>query len=150
VGGLIGSSVSMTPTRFLTTANGAAPEGMALDNAPTLSATSANPTFTESSSNPASANNTPVTLISGAAASDSDSNGLLASATVAISGSFVGSGDSLFALDGAIHLTSGIFTGTNITVSETTDASGNETLTLAGADTFAHYQTVLNAIQFTS
>src|SRR5262249_25462383 len=73
-----------------------------------------------------------------------------ASATIAISGSFVGSGDSLFVLDGATHLTSGIFTGTNITVSETTDASGNQTLTLTGADTFADYQAALNAVRFTN
>ena len=64
VGGLVGSSVSMTPSHFLSTSNGAAPAGMALDNAPSLSITATNPTFTESTLNPASSHNTPLSLLS--------------------------------------------------------------------------------------
>src|SRR5262249_10009444 len=148
----VGQLSGGAPIKFLqvSDAQGLGPSQITVDNAPTLSVTSTSPTFTESASNPASTNNTPVSLISASTAFDSDSFGLLASATIAISGSFVGSGDSLFVLDGATHLTSGIFTGTNITVSETTDASGNQTLTLTGADTFADYQAALNAVRFTN
>lgn len=73
--------------------------------------------------------------------------GYLASATVAISGSFVGSGDDLFVLDGAIHRNSGVVAGTSITVARTTDGSGNQKLTLTGYDTLAHYQQVLGDVQ---
>src|ERR1019366_8106445 len=72
----------------------------------------------------------------------------LASATVAVSGSFSGSGDNLFVLDGATHLISGTFGSTNITVSETTDGNGNETLTLSGYDTITNYEAALDAVQF--
>jgi hypothetical protein len=109
------------------------PLGLAIDNAPVLSVTSANPTFTESATNPASSNNTPVTLISSSAASDSD-NTQLAGATVTISSGFF-AGDTL----------SVTVTG-NITVASNT----NGVLTLTGADTLAHYQTVLNSVKFTS
>jgi hypothetical protein len=50
--------------------------------------------------------------------------------------------DHLFVLDGSTQLTSGIFTGTSITVSYD---SGTDTLTLSGYDTIAHYNTVLSA-----
>ena len=71
----------------------------------------------------------------------------LASATVTISGGFLGSGDDLFISDGG-HKTSGTFTGTNITIALTTDGSGNQKLTLSGYDTLANYQSALNAVTF--
>ena len=69
----------------------------------------------------------------------------LASATVKLSGSFVGSGDQL-SVSGT---TSGVISGTNIAVTITIDGSGNQTLTLTGYDTIAHYQQVLADIRFT-
>src|SRR5262249_23519448 len=139
IGHLTGTTAQMTPSLFLSlgTANPQpGPEGLVVDDAPTFSATNANPTFTESASNPASTNNTPVGPSSGASASDPDSFGELASATAKItSGLFAG--DAL----SANGQSSGLVAGTNITVSYDS-ASG--TLTLTGADTFAHYQTVLN------
>ena len=153
VGNLSGIGVAPTLFETLPTYNSntinPVPDGFSLDNAPTLSLAGANPTFTESISNPASSNNTPVALTTGATVGDTD-NDKLAGATVAISGSFSGSGDSLYVLDVSTHRISGTFGGTSITVSEITDGSGNETLTLTGTDTLAHYQTVLNAVQFTS
>lgn len=69
----------------------------------------------------------------------------LASATVKLSGSFVGSGDQL-SVGGT---TSGVIGGTNITVTITIDGSGNQTLILTGYDTIAHYEQVLANIRFT-
>ena len=88
-----------------------------------------------------------IDLISAPTIADADGDHL-ASATVVISGSFAGSGDDLYVLDGAVHRTSGIFGGTNITVTRTTDGSGNQTLALTGYDTLANYQAVLNAATF--
>ena len=129
-----------TPTLFETipTYNGGttqpAPEGLGLDNAPTLTITpAASPTFTESASNPASTNNTPIALISSASAGDSDNTELL-SATVSI-GSFF-AGDKLG------------FTNNNNIVGSYNSSTG--VLTLSGLDTFAHYQTALQSVQFTS
>ncbi|MGO4831050.1 beta strand repeat-containing protein, partial [Rhizobiaceae sp. 2RAB30] len=68
----------------------------------------------------------------------------LASATVAIGGSFAGSGDQL----SVAGQTSGIIAGTNITVTITTDGSGNQTLRLSGYDTLANYQQVLGDVRF--
>ena len=91
-----------------------------------------------------------VDLISSPTITDLD-NDHLASATVQISGSFAGSGDLLFVLDGVTEKTSGTFTGIpGITIAQTTDGSGNITLTLTGYDTLANYQTVLNAVGFRS
>lgn len=72
----------------------------------------------------------------------------LASATVAVSGGFSGSGDELFVLDGVTRRSSGLVTSTNITVTRVADGSGNHTLTLSGYDTIAHYQQVLGDVQF--
>jgi hypothetical protein len=132
-----GSLSGGAPTLFTTVAPSTVemvPQGLAIDNAPTLSVTSANPTFTESVNNPASTNNTPVSLVSSATATDSDNTNLV-SATVSI-GSF--------------------FTGDQLTFSTTgTSISGNYNgatgvLTLSGVDSLAHYQTVLNSVDFTS
>ena len=90
---------------------------------------------------------TGVDLIAAPTIADAD-GAHLASAAVVISGSFAGSGDDLYVLDGAVHRTSGIFGSTNITVTRTTDGSGNQTLTLTGYDTLANYQAVLNAATF--
>ncbi|BCH33357.1 hypothetical protein MesoLjLc_52870 [Mesorhizobium sp. L-8-10] len=68
----------------------------------------------------------------------------LASATVAIGGSFAGSGDQL----SVAGQTSGLVAGTNITISITTDGSGNQTLRLSGYDTLANYQQVLGDVRF--
>jgi hypothetical protein len=75
----------------------------------------------------------------------------LAGATVQITGGTFtanetsANDDHLFVLDGAAHRTSGLFTGTNITVSFD---SASETLSLTGYDTLADYQTVLNAVHY--
>ena len=70
--------------------------------------------------------------------------GYLASATVKISGSFAGSGDQL----SVAGTTTGVISGTGITVAITTDGSGNQTLTLTGYDTIVHYQQVLGDLRF--
>src|SRR5262249_10847177 len=80
------------------------------------------------------AHNTPVGLISGASASDTD-NAKLRGAAVTI-GSFF-AGDTL----------SVSTTGTSITGSYNTSSG---VLTLSGVDTFADYQTVLASVQYTS
>jgi VCBS repeat-containing protein len=135
---LSGGNAGNQPSEFLAISdpnNGRAAKQFTLDNAPTLSVNNLNPTFTESANNPASDanNNTPVALISGATASDSD-NTALTGATVTISTGFF-AGDTL----------SVTVTG-NITVA----SNSGGTLTLTGIDTFAHYQTVLNSVHFTS
>jgi hypothetical protein len=112
-----------------------APSVTAFDDAPTLSVTSAAATFTESATNPASANNTPVTLLSGSTVGDPDGAGMAAGATVSISSGFL-TGDLL----------SVTVTGTNITV----QSNAGGVLVLTGTDTFANYQTVLNSVQYTS
>jgi hypothetical protein len=133
VGGLVGGSLSTTPMLFLSASNGAAPAGMALDNAPTLSFTSG-ATFTESTLNPAAANNTPVAAISAVSAGDSD-NSALVGATVTVGGFFVG------------DVLSAATTGTSITQSYN---STTGVLTLTGKDTLADYQSVLASLTFTS
>jgi hypothetical protein len=131
--GLSVTSVVSTINPILVANSNGSPQGLAFDDAPTLSLTTANPTFTESANNPASAHNTPVTLLSSSTITDPD-NTELTGATVAITGGFF-AGDALSAtLSG------------NITVASNT----NGVLTLTGADTLANYQTVLNSIQFTS
>ena len=131
VGSLTGTALQRSPTHFV---SGAPTEGLALDNAPTLAVTPTTPTFTESVSNPASSNNTPVTVISGATAGDSD-NTALNSATVSIGGFFAG------------DLLSASTAGTSIASSYN---SSTGVLTLSGLDTFAHYQSVLASVHFTS
>jgi hypothetical protein len=132
-----GSLSGGAPTLFTTVAPSTvemSPHGLAIDNAPTLSITSTNPTFTESVNNPASLNNTPVSLLSSATASDSD-NTHLVSATVSI-GSFF-TGDQLTFSTGGTSITGNYISATGV-------------LTFSGVDTFAHYQTVLNSVDFTS
>ena len=134
----IGSLTSTAaPSAFLQISvpvNGVAtPQGLALDNAPSLSVASALPTFTESVNNPASLNNTPVRLLTSATASDSD-NVDLASATVSIGGFFAG--DTL--------------TFSNINAVNGSYASSTGVLTFTGIDNLADYQTALASVQFTS
>jgi hypothetical protein len=134
--GLLTSTAA--PTAFLTSptfpVNGdEIPEQFSLDQQPTLSITPLNPTFTESTLNPASANNTPVTLISGAAASDPD-NSAVVSAKVTIGGFFAG--DTLS------------FSNNHSIVGSYNSSTG--VLTFSGVDTFADYQTALQSVQFTS
>jgi lipopolysaccharide export system protein LptA len=136
---LIGNlNSTAAPTAFFTLPTGGAqlqPLNLDLDNAPTLAITPvAGATFTESSLNPASSNNTPAGLISVATATDPDNTSLV-SAIVNV-GSFF-SGDTLnFST-----------AGTSITGSYN---SSSGVLTLSGVDSFAHYQTVLASVQYTS
>jgi lipopolysaccharide export system protein LptA len=133
VGGLVGGSLSTTPTHFLSVASGAAIEGMFLDNAPTLTITPTSPTFTESTLNPASAHNTPVAVLTSDVDSDSDNT----------------------KLDGATVSISGFFAGDTLTFSNNHNIVGNYNastgvLTFTGEDTFTDYQTALQSVQFTS
>ncbi|MDP3895478.1 MAG: DUF4347 domain-containing protein [Mesorhizobium sp.] len=68
----------------------------------------------------------------------------LASATLTVSGSFVGSGDQL-SISGQ---TSGLIAGTNITITITTDVNGNQKLTLSGYDTMANYEIAMSNARF--
>src|SRR5262249_23309079 len=118
------------PTAFFTLPTGQAqlgPEGLAIDNAPTLSITSLNNTFTESTSNPASSNNTPVSVISSATASDPD-NTKVVGATVSIGGFFAGD----------------VLSDTPVGAVTSSYNSSTGVLTLTGVDSFANYQSVLN------
>ncbi|HEY2134635.1 MAG TPA: DUF4347 domain-containing protein [Xanthobacteraceae bacterium] len=136
-GSLTGGTLAQTPTLFdnltISTLTQTA-EGFAIDNAPSLSITPVNSTFTESVNNPASSNNTPVSVISAATASDSD-NSVVVSGTVSVGGFFAG--DQL----------SFSTAGTSISGSYN---SSTGVLTLSGNDSFAHYQTVFDSVHFTS
>ena len=120
-------TVPGTPTLFTTIAPGSfalAPQGLALDNAPTVALTASNPTWTEDGAN--------ASVISSAAVTDSDNTSLV-SATVNISGGFR-SGDTLtFANVGSISGSYNASTGV---------------LTFSGVDTVADYQTALQSIQY--
>src|SRR5262249_51989825 len=128
VGSLSGTPRQRTPAHFLSV-NGspstASPEGIATDNAPTLALTATVPTWTEEGAN--------VTLNPGATATDSDNSGLV-SATVGISGGFR-SGDVLTDSTAGTSITSSYNAATGV-------------LTLTGLDTIAHYQSVLDSIQY--
>jgi hypothetical protein len=129
-------SSTAAPTSFLAfpDTGSVEPFELALDQQPTLSITPSNPTFTESTLNPAATNNTPVALVSSAAAIDPD-NSALVSATVSIGGFFVG------------DVLSATTSGTSIAASY--DASAG-VLVLSGADSLANYQAVLASLAFTS
>ncbi len=114
-------------------------QGMAFDAFATLSITGTTTHALQQS--------TPVFLLAADPTINDIDGGYLASATVAISGSFTGSGDDLFVLDGATHRNSGLITGTSITVARVTDGSGNQKLTLTGYDTLTHYQQALGKVQ---
>ena len=83
--------------------------------------------------------------------SSSDDGGYYTGAVIQITGGTFSSNetssadDHLFVLDGVTHRTSGVFTGTNITVSYD---SGTEKLTLSGYDTIADYNTVMSALGY--
>lgn len=118
---------------------GANIQGMAFDAFATLSTTA--------NTNHAFEQVAPVSLLaSDPVIADIDGDHL-ANATVTLSGSFVGSGDDLFVLDGATRRNSGVISSTNITVSRTVDGGGNQKLTFTGYDTLAHYQQVLGKVQ---
>ncbi len=98
-----------------------------VNDAPTLSNVATSQSYTEEG---------PATTLSSAVSVSDPDNVNLASATVKIiGGTFVGDGDVLAATT----------TGTSITASYN---SSTETLTLSGADTLAHYQTVLDSVAF--
>ncbi|HEY1542442.1 MAG TPA: DUF4347 domain-containing protein, partial [Xanthobacteraceae bacterium] len=135
--GLLTSNAA--PTAFLTSptfpSNGdAIPQEFSLDQQPTLSITTSNPTFTESISNPASANNTPVAVLSSATAGDPD-NSAVVSATVSISSGFF-AGDKL------------TFTNNHNITGSYSSSSG--VLTFSGVDSFIDYQNALASVTFTS
>jgi lipopolysaccharide export system protein LptA len=120
-------TVPGTPTLFTSIAPGnfaLAPQGLALDNAPTLALTASNPAWTEDGAN--------ASLVSSAAATDSDNTSLV-SATVSISGGFR-SGDSL--------------TFTNVGNITGSYNSSTGALTFSGVDSLADYRTALQSVQF--
>ena len=133
-GSLSGSGAPTLFTSIGPPSVGMSLNGFALDNAPTLAITAANTTFTESTSNPASSNNTPVSVISSATASDGDNTSVF-SATVSIGGFFAG--DVLSASTAGTSVTSSYNSTTGV-------------LTLSGVDSFTHYQSVLASVHFTS
>ena len=85
--------------------------------------------------------------------SSSDDGGYYNGAVIQITGGTFSSNetssadDHLFVLDGVTQRTSGMFTGTNITVSYD---SGTETLSLSGYDTIADYNTVMSALSYSA
>jgi lipopolysaccharide export system protein LptA len=115
------------PTLFTSIAPGGfnlAPQGLALDNAPTLALTASTPTWTEEGAN--------ASLITSAATTDSDNTSLV-SATVSITGG-LRSGDTLtFANVGSIAGSYNSATGV---------------LTFSGVDSLADYQTELQSVQY--
>src|SRR5262249_25464112 len=124
-GSLIGGAPTLFSSIATSTVTPLAAEGFNLDNAPNLTITPvAAATFTESTSNPAASNNTPVSLLTGASASDSD-NTELVTATVSIGGFFAG--DIL------------TFTNNNNITGSYNSTTG--LLTFSGIDSFADYQT---------
>jgi hypothetical protein len=137
VGNLTDSGVQPTLFETMPTFNTGgiepAPQGFSIDNAPTLSITPTNPTFTESTLNPASSNNTPVGLVSAVSAGDTD-NDKLVSATVSV-GSFF-AGDTL-TFSNNHSITGSYNTSTGV-------------LTFSGEDTLADYQAALASVKFTS
>jgi lipopolysaccharide export system protein LptA len=123
-----GSLSGGAPTVFLSFAgNGSAgnPQQLWLDQEPTLALTASTPTWTEEGAN--------VSLLSSATAVDPD-NGALVSATVSISSGFR-SGDVLTDSTAGTSITSSYNSSTGV-------------LTLTGIDTAAHYQSVLDSIQY--
>jgi hypothetical protein len=121
-------SSTAAPTAFFTLPTGGAqlqPLGLALDNAPTLSLSASVPTWTEEGAN--------VTLNPSAAATDPD-NSALVSARVSISAGFR-SGDVLTDSTAGTSITSSYNSSTGV-------------LTLSGLDTVAHYQSVLDSVQY--
>ena len=124
-GVLIGNLSGGAPTQFLSISDIDKAAGqLALDNAPTLAITALSPTWTEEGAS--------VALISSATASDSD-NTSLASATVSISGGFF-AGDTL------------TFSNNNNITGSYNSSTGR--LTFSGVDSFAHYQTALQSVQY--
>ena len=117
--------------------NGAGPEGVTFDAAPTLSVTSADPTYTEQQSSPSS-----VALLSSATAA-SASNEFLAGATVTISSGFLSGIDQL-TIDGNA---SGTITNSGHTISYGY-SSGTGVMSLTGVDTVADYNAALALVNF--
>jgi VCBS repeat-containing protein len=135
-----GTTVTGAPVEFnLTDLTGVAtpdlgtvPAQTAIDMLPVLSV-AANANFTET--NPSNS-----TVILDNALTVADPESYLTGATVIITGSFAGSGDS----------TSVTLGSTNITVAGSVDAGGNTTLEFSGRDTAANYQEVLRSLGFIS
>ncbi|HWW09933.1 MAG TPA: DUF4347 domain-containing protein, partial [Candidatus Acidoferrales bacterium] len=127
-GALSGGTAAQSPTLFadltMTSITQNA-EGLALDDAPTVALAATVPSWTEEGAN--------VTLNAGATVADPDNAGLR-SATVSISGGFR-AGDVLTDSTAGTSITSSYNAATGV-------------LTLSGVDTVAHYQTVLDSIQY--
>ncbi len=132
----IGNPAGGAPTRFVrvyeVTANGA-PLGMEIDYAPTLTVSSSG-TYTEQPGFP-SATGAPVPVISSATAADPDGT-ILFGATVAITGGFVPSIDTLS------FTNSGGITGSY--------AAATGVITFTGSASLAAYQTVLASVRYTA
>jgi lipopolysaccharide export system protein LptA len=121
-------TVPGTPTLFTTIAPGSfalAPQGLALDDAPTLALTASNPAWTEDGAS--------VSLVSSAAATDSDNTSLV-SATVSITGG-LRAGDTLTFSTAGTSITGSYNSSTGV-------------LTFSGVDSLADYQTALQSVQF--
>ena len=110
---------------------------MAFDVFPTLSAPSG--TLTHAGEQGAA-----ITLLTAAPAMTDVDGDHLASATVQITGGTFASNETSTA-DDHLSVPAAALSGTNITPSYD---SGTETLTLSGYDTFAHYSSVLAAVQY--
>jgi hypothetical protein len=121
-------TVPGTPTLFTTITPGnfaLAPDGLAIDNAPTLTISALSPTWTEEGAS--------VALISSATASDTDNTALFG-ATVSISGGFF-AGDTLTFSTAGTSLTGSYNSSTGV-------------LTFSGTDSFTHYQTALATVEY--
>jgi lipopolysaccharide export system protein LptA len=127
-GALSGGTAAQSPTLFadLTmTSITQNVQGLALDNAPTLALTASSPTWTEDGAN--------ASLVSSAAATDSDNTSLV-SATVSITGG-LRAGDTLTFSTAGTSITGSYNSSTGV-------------LTFSGVDSLADYQTVLDSVQY--
>jgi hypothetical protein len=121
-----------------------APSTTTYDNFPTLTLTGA--------TTHAGEQGTAVDLTTSQSITDIDGDHLAGATVQVTAGTFSSNenstaDDHLFVLDGATNRTSGLVSGTNITVSYDT---ANEKLTLSGYDSITNYNTVLGNVQFNS
>jgi hypothetical protein len=127
-GALSGGTAAQSPTLFANltmTSITQNAEGLAIDNAPTLTISALSPTWTEEGAS--------VALISSATASDTDNTALFG-ATVSISGGFF-AGDTLTFSTAGTSLTGSYNSSTGV-------------LTFSGTDSFTHYQTALATVEY--
>ncbi|HEY2884976.1 MAG TPA: DUF4347 domain-containing protein, partial [Rhizomicrobium sp.] len=113
------------------------PLGMAIDNAPVLSVTSANASYSETAGQP-SADGTPVTPLSTSTLTDSD-NSILASGSVSITTGFDSGVDKL--------TINGLASGSLGSITFSYNAATG-VMSLSGVDTVANYNTALDDVKF--